>query len=307
MSEANVTLNVIPVGNPSISIPGAEQYNIYTEQALYYRNLAKTAKDWAIKMGSKVIEDEVEIDYSSKYYANQSQNSATIATNAEEACETYKDQCNNYSQQLGQLSSLLGVATTEEAEAGLVDNKVMTPKKVAEAILAQDGIPIGDIVYRPFIKIGYVGALGQEVNRADYPTLEVYADKNDLFVDDNTNTPWMYGRGNGTTTMVLPNYVGRVIWGGTSAALLEAGLLNITGSTGTGKGGYTNPTAITSVSGCFSSSLGSGGAGNGGNWLTSIPSNKTSISFNASLSNSIYGKSTTVQPPAIQLIPQIKY
>ena len=29
--------------------------------------------------------------------------------------------------------------------------------------------------------------------------------------------------------------------------------------------------------------------------------------FDASLSNSIYGTSGTVQPPAIQLIPQIKY
>lgn len=301
MSNANVTLNVVPVGNPTITIPGQEQYNIYTEQALYYRKLAKTAKDWAIKMDGKVIEDDVEIDYSSKYYANQSQNSATVASNAEVACETYKNQCNNYSQQLGQLSSLLGVATTEEAEAGLVDNKVMTPKKVAEAILAQDGIPIGDIVYRPFIKVGYVGALGQEVNRADYPRLEVYADENNLFVDDNTDTPWMYGKGNGTTTMVLPNYVGRVIWGGTSAALLEAGLPKLTGE-------------INCNYVCFTANNGSGalktssesntphyGSGNASPGYTSI------LRFDSSLSNVIYGNSTTVQPPVIQLIPQIKY
>ena len=29
--------------------------------------------------------------------------------------------------------------------------------------------------------------------------------------------------------------------------------------------------------------------------------------FDASLSNKIYGKSDTVQPPALQLIPQIRY
>ena len=29
--------------------------------------------------------------------------------------------------------------------------------------------------------------------------------------------------------------------------------------------------------------------------------------FDASLSNTIYGKSDTVQPPALQLIPQIRY
>ncbi len=31
------------------------------------------------------------------------------------------------------------------------------------------------------------------------------------------------------------------------------------------------------------------------------------IRFNASNSNAIYGASTTVRPPALQLIPQIKY
>ena len=34
-------------------------------------------------------------------------------------------------------------------------------------------------------------------------------------------------------------------------------------------------------------------------------SNPAKIGFNAALSNSIYGNSSTVQPPALQLIPQI--
>ena len=38
-----------------------------------------------------------------------------------------------------------------------------------------------------------------------------------------------------------------------------------------------------------------GGAGDGG------------FIFDASLSNKIYGNSTTVQPPALQLIPRIKF
>lgn len=33
----------------------------------------------------------------------------------------------------------------------------------------------------------------------------------------------------------------------------------------------------------------------------------TRICFNPSRANSIYGKSKTVQPPAIQFVPQIKY
>lgn len=35
--------------------------------------------------------------------------------------------------------------------------------------------------------------------------------------------------------------------------------------------------------------------------------NVSSLVFNASLANSVYGNSTTVQPPSIVLIPQIKY
>ena len=35
--------------------------------------------------------------------------------------------------------------------------------------------------------------------------------------------------------------------------------------------------------------------------------NEPVLSFDASRSNSIYGKSETVQPPSISLVPQIKY
>ena len=35
--------------------------------------------------------------------------------------------------------------------------------------------------------------------------------------------------------------------------------------------------------------------------------NPTNIKFDASRSNPIYGKATTVQPPSISLIPQIKF
>ena len=37
------------------------------------------------------------------------------------------------------------------------------------------------------------------------------------------------------------------------------------------------------------------------------PDCATGVTFNAALSNSIYGASNTVQPPALQLIPQIRY
>ena len=39
----------------------------------------------------------------------------------------------------------------------------------------------------------------------------------------------------------------------------------------------------------------------------STPSNCYDADFKASRSNSIYGSSTTVQPPSIKLIPQLRY
>ena len=82
-------------------------------------------------------------------------------------------------------------------------------------------------------------------------------------------------------------------------ALLAAGLPNITGSWApdAGWGSYTKPTGafteITNASLVINSMNGS--------------KVRNGFNFNASRSSSIYGKSQTVQPPAIQLIPQIKF
>ena len=46
-----------------------------------------------------------------------------------------------------------------------------------------------------------------------------------------------------------------------------------------------------------------GNAGGGVNY----DGNTNTFNFNASQSNSIYGASSTVQPPALSLIPQIKF
>lgn len=84
--------------------------------------------------------------------------------------------------------------------------------------------------------------------------------------------------------------------------MLEAGVPNIIGTAG-GVSNYQHQdsTNFTTCSGAFSYKelchAVYGGAGIS-MWNTS---------FDASQSNSIYGSSTTVQPPAIQLIPQIKY
>lgn len=159
------------------------------------------------------------------------------------------------------------------------------------------GTTIGDIFYRPFLMPGYVKANGATVIRTDYPNLVVYANDNNLWTSTPNTEPWKFGVGDGNTTMILPNYLNRVLQGGDSPAVLEAGLPNITGQYYAVVGG-----GIT-VNGAFTGSWGdSQGQTSGGGGY-----NRVHLVVDASKSNAIYGNSDTVQPPSIVLIPQIKY
>lgn len=161
------------------------------------------------------------------------------------------------------------------------------------------GTTIGDIFYRPLLMPGYVKANGATVIRTDYPNLVVYANNNNLWTSDPDIEPWKFGVGDGNTTMILPNYLNRVLQGGDSPAVLAAGLPNIQGTL-TGLAYRTNYYGV--GTGVFSTSR-SGGQSS----LTLDGVANDLINFNATNSNSIYGASNTVQPPAIVLIPQIKY
>ena len=161
-------------------------------------------------------------------------------------------------------------------------------------------IAVGDVIYRPYLKNGYVKANGATVNRVDYPNLVAFATSHSLWTSNPSSEPWKYGTGNGSTTMVLPDYRNRVIQGGDSISVISAGLPNITGSV------YNfNVHAQSGLNavGAFSVQI-EGGTNTGSNWNTNL---NDSINFDASRSSSIYGASTTVQPPALRLIPQIKF
>lgn len=109
-----------------------------------------------------------------------------------------------------------------------------------------------------------------------------------------------YGTGDGSTTFNLPNLTGKFIMGsGTAGTSKAAGLPNIVGGVGSpdyifgqNASGAFYTSALTSTGG----KLSSGSTARAGN-----------IGFRASDSNSIYGKSTTVQPPALTMRFYIKY
>ena len=110
-----------------------------------------------------------------------------------------------------------------------------------------------------------------------------------------------YGTGDGSTTFNLPNLTDKFIQGsGTAGTSKSAGLPNITGSFG-GLGNY-NSGGTNAMSGAFYGSGASGFSFGGGDTVSSLKGY-----FNASRSSSIYGSSSTVQPPAVTMRFYIKY
>ena len=90
--------------------------------------------------------------------------------------------------------------------------------------------------------------------------------------------------------------------GGDTVLVKAAGIPNITGSIlNLAHGSKVGATANGAFTRTEGTDTGNAGAETGYNGPTNI------FNFNASKSNSIYGNSNTVQPPALQLIPQIKF
>lgn len=130
-------------------------------------------------------------------------------------------------QELATQSDIPDIASEAEAKAGTNNTKFMTPLRTKEAIAAQvQGIPVGDVVYRPFLMTGYVKANGATVNRSDYPNLVTFANNNNLWTSNPASEPWKYGVGNGSTTMVLPDYRNRFIEGSDNVSILSGKLTN---------------------------------------------------------------------------------
>lgn len=117
-----------------------------------------------------------------------------------------------------------------------------------------------------------------------------------------------YGAGDGTTTFTLPNLIDRFLEGSSAAGQYrDAGLPNITAS-------KIVRAADDNVFGNnWDGALGHDFAASDTKWYNSIAytsgstQNNSILKFDASKSNSIYGASSTVQPPAVTMRYIIKY
>ena len=161
---------------------------------------------------------------------------------------------------------------------------------------ARDGARVGDIILRPTLRDGYIKANGATVKASEYPRLVAYviAEHMTVTTEEYKTNCGKYVYDEAADTLGLPNVTGRVLQGGESVKSVEAGLPNLTGDI----------EAIDSSDGRLFKykSLSNQGAGRGYG-----DGNHKMYSFDASRSNPIYGRSDTVQPPAITLIAQIKY
>ena len=120
---------------------------------------------------------------------------------------------------------------------------------------------------------------GAEISRTTYAALfEIYGTT--------------YGEGDGSTTFNLPDFRNRTLWGAEDFGYIEAGLPNITGSAKAS-------TYYTPYSGALYPSSRDGAYLTPTNGQTGMYD--AAINIDASLSSSIYGNSTTVQPPAVKL------
>lgn len=165
----------------------------------------------------------------------------------------------------------------------------------------RDGDMVGDITFHPTLLPGHIKA-----NRANWtdasmeiPRLLAWVQANNMLTTDVTDeSKYLYD--SETDVLTLPNVMDRIIQGGNAVESKQAGLPNIAGYFQAPYAGGGDPSLF---GGAFSSNVFNFRFVNGGS--SGVIGGRAD--FDASLSSSIYGNSQTVQPPAIVMIPQIKY
>lgn len=187
------------------------------------------------------------------------------------------------------------------SSVNIADQQTITGDKVftgtvdlsGATVISSDNVPVGSIIWsaNATVPAGYLLCNGASVGRDTYP---------ELFAAIGTT----YGEGDGSTTFNLPDLIGRFIEGSSTAGTVKAaGLPNVTGHVDNLRGDYaanrtTGVGALTAVSVSTVHAFTAGGG---------QAATDARLSIDASISSSIYGNSTTVQPPAVTALPCIKY
>ncbi len=156
--------------------------------------------------------------------------------------------------------------------------------------LSERGVPIGTVAWfaMPVPPAGYLKCDGAAVGRETCP---------ELFAAIGTT----FGAGDGETTFNLPDLIGRFAEGSaTPGTMKEAGLPNIKGVSNIGGNASKSALACGALKQVRYQQ----------NWIlngaASDINDLAEVELDASLYNPTYGKSDTVQPPALTLLPCIK-
>lgn len=173
---------------------------------------------------------------------------------------------------------------------------------------------VGFVSWQYALLSNHIALDGSTINnfKTNYPELYDFFDTNSILTTvlaTYTANKALCYYDSSTDTATMPDFLDKTVWGGSTIEEKSAGLPNIKGTFSVNPriNGNSNSLAVNNrnISGAFYNTNDSSTyqsvstvAGNAGSGV---------LNLDASRSSSIYGNSTTVQPPAIQLIPQIRY
>lgn len=241
--------------------------------------------------------EEIQAEYYTAAQTEARLNSKAEAEHAHDSSQIV-DLAGVIGEQIAPVEQALTEKINKKAESDHTHGQYAESAAVAEQISA--AMPAGTVIAYAGSTApeGFIACNGAAVIR------EIYAN---LFAAIGT----IYGAGDGSTTFNLPDLTDRVVQGSaTAGSILAAGLPEISGDVQFRMATFgSNNTAVTLSnggaflysSGTYSSSYGTLAGGSG------TTSSTAGVRFAASNSNSIYGNSTTVQPPALTMIYCIKY
>ena len=166
----------------------------------------------------------------------------------------------------------------------------------------RDGARVGDIILRPTLRDGYVKANGATVKASEYPRLLAWAQEAGMTVtaEQYAQDCSKYVYDAAQDKLTLPNATGRVLMGGEQVKSIEAGLPNIKGA---------HEFHMNALANYGAGAMTSRSANTRDYSLAESQNSNTlvTLDLDASRSNPIYGASDTVQPPAIKMLPIIRY